>query len=55
MNALTQSLTLPGPAGAIEALLDTPLLAEGAAVEVLVRPEGLRLGAEAAPAAEVEA
>ena len=31
MNALTQSLTLPGPAGAIEALLDTPLLAEGAA------------------------
>src|SRR5574337_1938791 len=30
MNALTQSLTLPGPAGAIEALLDTPLLAEGA-------------------------
>ena len=31
MNALTQSLTLPGPAGAIEALLDTPLPADGAA------------------------
>lgn len=31
MNALTQSLTLPGPAGAIEALLDTPLLDPGAA------------------------
>ena len=35
--------------------LPAPGLAEGAAVEVLVRPEGLRLGAEAAPAAEVEA
>ncbi len=29
--------------------------AEGAPVDVLVRPEGLRLGAEAAPVAEVEA
>lgn len=35
--------------------LPAPGLAEGTAVEVLVRPEGLRLGAEAAPAAEVEA
>ena len=31
MNALTQSLTLRGPAGTLDALLDTPLLAEGAA------------------------
>jgi iron(III) transport system ATP-binding protein len=35
--------------------LDAPGLPEGMAVEVLVRPEGLRLGAEGAPEAEVEA
>lgn len=44
MNATSQTLLLPGPAGVIEALVDTPVLAEGHAlrgVAVLAHPHPL--------------
>ena len=44
-----------GLAETVIGALPAPGLADGAAVEVLVRPEGLRLGADSAPEATVDA